>query len=202
MPCITVREPVQRALASVRTRTSTTFWRPDGTAISVVMVTALATAPEWNLARVELDAHDGDILVRLPGSDEVVGRYTIDSTFRPQTRSVEVLSAARTLWLDSDAVFFLTGPDESYLVRNTGSIHIAAGQRHHIVALYANGSRELIYEGIPVAREAETKPAPREPAPRAQFFPLPVVIAWSLLGVFALWRHRTNRRQSDAESAT
>jgi len=169
-----------------------TFWRPDGNPIRIVGAQAIKTYPQASW--MQLDVEAGEILVRLQGSDDVVARFTIDPKFTPKTRRVDLLRSTMRLSVDSDAIMFRVqgryGSDD--FIRNSGSIWLVEGRRQRVDAYYPNGKHEVIFEGIPT-----TVAQPSTPTRGERIALIPILIAWSLLGIVAFWRHRTNRRPWD-----
>lgn len=128
------------------------FSTADGTPIRILKVATIQD-DDWNLKRVDLDISDGTVVVRLAGNNTPVATFVVDPGFVPRTRSVELRPTGMTLWLDSDAVWFVVDGNVQPAQINDGRVHFDAGRKHRVVALYANGSEEVIYDGIPVSQD-------------------------------------------------
>lgn len=170
----------------------------DGRPIRVTKVTRIQDEL-WNLQRIELDIDQGGIVVRYPGNDTPVATYSIDPSFTPRTRSVEVLPAGITLWIDSDAVAFRV-EGQVFLPEhfNNGRVHVVTGRKQRVVALYPNGTEEVIYDDVPTDRLKPAEPpkidrVERAPSSRSSRHapPLPAVLVILLLGLVALAPYTT-----------
>lgn len=171
------------------------FSTGDGARIPIAKVVDIGTE-YWNLKRVDLPINAGTVVVRYAGFDQVVATYTVDPAFVPRTRSVELLPSGMTLWIDSDAVGFRVNNDPLSPMRlNDGRVHVETGVKQHVVALYPNGSEEVIYDDVPVDRtepDDEGPPPPcvvyRSPPPDG-----PVLLVLLLLGLAAFASFATPR---------
>lgn len=176
------------------------FSTRDGTPIAIKKVVPIQHE-YWNLQRVDLDIDQGAIVVRLPGNDTPVATYSIDPSFAPRTRSVEVLPAGITLWIDSDAVAFrvegkIFMPEQF----NDGRVRVVTGRKQRVVALYPNGTEEVIYDDVPTDR---LKPAEAPKVDRVERAPtsrsssheplLPAVLVILFLGLVALTQYTASR---------
>ena len=172
----------------------------DGRPIAFKNVVAIQD-DYWNLKRVDLDIDQGVIVVRYPGNDTPVATYSIDPSFTPRTRSVEVLPAGITLWIDSDAVAFrVEGQVFSPEHFNNGRVRVVTGRKQHVVALYPNGTEEVIYDDVPTdslepAEAPKVDRIERAPTSRSSSHEplLPAVLVILFLGLVALTRYTTSR---------
>lgn len=134
------------------------FFTKDNRPIRVAKIVT-AKDDRWSVRRVDLDIKSGVIVVRFPGIHTPTATYTIDPAFTPRTRSVELLPTGMTLWVDSDAVAFrIDGQPFSSLHFNDGRVHVETDRRQRIVALYSNGTEEVIYDDVPRDRSAVPTP--------------------------------------------
>lgn len=128
------------------------FLTPDGTPIRIARIVPIQRG-NWNLQRVDLDIDHGVVVVRFAGREEDYRpTYTVDPAFVPRTRTVELLPTGMTLSVDSDAVAFRVDRGSPWPVSfNDGQVHLS-GKKQRVVALYPNGTEEVIYDGVPVAQ--------------------------------------------------
>jgi hypothetical protein len=175
------------------------FTTADGTPIRIAKVVAIPTDDGWNLQRVDLDIDHGVIIVGFnERENDYRPTYTIDPTFVPRTRSVELLPAGMTLWVDSDAIAFrIEGQPFSPQQFNDGSVHVEPGKKQRVIALHSNGSEEVIYDGVPVGQDAlarEWDCMPDAPAAPPDDEPVPPeVLILLFLGLAAFAPYATPR---------
>ena len=121
----------------------------------------------------------------------------IDPTFVPRTRSVELLPAGMTLWVDSDAIAFrIEGHPFSRYQLNDGRVHVQPGTKQRVMALHSDGSEEVIYDGVPQPVpvfhwDCDPEP-PAAPAPDDEPVPAEALIVL-LLGLAAFAAFATPR---------
>jgi hypothetical protein len=164
------------------------FATPDGQPIRIANVTSIQSSDHgWNLKRIDLDIETGEIVVRYPGKAIPVARYTVDPSFTPKTRTVEVRPAGITLWIDSDAVVFRVDDRNIYPDQfNNARVYVSTGRRQRITALYPNGTEEVIYDGVPTdRREREEKRGIRTRPGELPLWPLAIVMLLLALGAWA-----------------
>jgi hypothetical protein len=155
-----------------------TFIRPDGTPIATVVRDVVFDGEDG--VRVDLDAQDGIIVVRLPspGSQRAVEIvYVISAFVTPTTRSVE-LGREGSLEIDSDAALFRIdhANGDSELISNWGRLWLSTSPGFRVVALYPDRREEMIY-GRPID-------------------PGPADAAWGLLALLAVLPSVVGRRRA------
>lgn len=168
------------------------FSTGDGAHIAIRHVTSLSTYPH-SIVRVDLDVFDGEIMVRLPGDDRPIASYVIDPTFRPRTRSVSARPTGMALSVSSDAVAFrILGRGRNTVQFNDGHVFVEAGKQQRVLALYPNGTEEVIYDGVPRAPREEPEARQLVPEVRLRAMdlsPLPatllLLLVLGLVGVLA-----------------